>query len=112
MTRVTCYIRPHRLESVKSAIAALGISGMSVSDVRGTGSSPEQSQWFGGTETLIALPVRAKVEVVVGDELAEPMVQAILANAHTGEPGDGKIFLERIGDAVRVRTNERGEMAI
>ena len=112
MTRVTCYIRPHRLEAVKSAIAALGISGMSVSDVRGTGSSPEQSQWFGGTETLIALPIRSKLEVVGGDELAEPMVQAILANAHTGEPGDGKIFVEDILDAVRVRTNERGETAI
>jgi nitrogen regulatory protein P-II 1 len=112
MTRLTCYIRPHRLEAVKSAVAALGVSGMSVSDVRGTGNSPEQSQWFGGSDVLVALPIRSKVEVVAPDELVEEIVEAMVENARTGEPGDGKIFIERIGDAIRVRTQERGEAAI
>lgn len=112
LTRVTCYIRPHRLEAVKSAIAAVGVSGLSVSDVRGTGNSPESTEWLGGDEGLIALPIRARIEVIAPDELADPIVQAILESAHTGEHGDGKIFLERVTDAVRIRTQERGDAAI
>jgi nitrogen regulatory protein P-II 1 len=113
MTRVTFFIRPHRLEAVKSAVAALGVSGMSVSDVRGMGNSAETTEWFGGAEDgVVPLPIRAKVEVVVADELADQIVAAILDNAQTGESGDGKIFLERVEDAVRIRTAERGEAAI
>lgn len=112
MIRVTCYIRPHRLESVKSAIAALGVSGMSVSDVRGTGNSPERTEWLGGDDGLIAFPIRAKIDVVAPDDLREPIVAAILETARTGEPGDGKIFVEPIRDAIRIRTEERGPEAI
>ncbi len=112
MTRVTCYIRPHRLEPVKSAIAALGVTGMSVSDVRGTGNSIETADWFGGTGGLVALPIRARVEVVAPDELTEEIVQAIMENAHTGEEGDGKIFVQPVHDAIRIRTLEHGEAAI
>lgn len=112
MTRVTCYIRPHKLESVKSAIAALGVTGMSVSDVRGAGTSPETTDWFGGAGGLIALPIRAKVEVVVQNELTESIVRAIIDNAYTGESGDGKIFVAPVNDAIRIRTLERGEAAV
>jgi nitrogen regulatory protein P-II 1 len=110
--RITCMIRPHRLEQVKSAIAALGVSGLNVSDVRGTGNSPETAAWFAGEEHLISLPIKAKIEVIVPDELEEPVLAEILANARTGEPGDGKIFIERVVDALRVRTGERGEAAL
>lgn len=112
MTRITCYIRPHRLEPVKSAIAAMGVTGMNVADVRGTGNSPERANWFAGEEHLVALPLRAKVEVVVDDALVEAVVDAIVENARTGEPGDGKIFVESVVDAVRVRTGERGDVAL
>ncbi len=112
MTRVTCFIRPHKLESVKSAIAALGVTGMSVSDVRGAGNSPETTDWFGGTDGLIALPIRARVEVVAQDEQIEGIVKSIIENARTGEQGDGKIFLESVQDAIRIRTEERGEAAV
>ena len=112
MIRITCFIRPHRLEIVKSAIAALGVSGMSVSDVRGTGNSPEKTEWLGGDDGLIAFPIRAKLEVVADDRLQEPIVAAILDSAHTGESGDGKIFVEKIVDAIRIRTEERGSEAI
>ena len=112
MTRVFCYIRPHRLEPVKSAIAALGVNGLSVSDVRGTGNSPETSDWFGGEEGLVALPIRSRVEVVAPDELTEEIIQAIIENAYTGEDGDGKVFVEKIVDAIRIRTLERGDAAI
>ncbi len=112
MTRITCMIRPHRLEAVKSAIAALGVSGLNVTDVRGTGNSPETAAWFGGDEHLIALPLKSKIEVIVHDELKDAVVDAILEHARTGEPGDGKIFVEAVADALRIRTGERGEAAL
>ena len=112
MTRITCMIRPHRLEQVKTAIASLGISGLNVSDVRGAGNSPEHAAWFAGEEHVIALPIKSKIEAVVPDEVANAVIEAILENARTGEPGDGKIFVERVADAVRVRTGERGEAAL
>ena len=112
MTRVTCFIRPHRLEQVKSAIGVLLVTGMSVSDVRGTGNSKETYDWFGGEEGLIALPIRSRVEVVAIDDLTEEIVQAIITNAYTGEDGDGKIFVEKISEAIRIRTQERGDAAI
>ena len=85
---------------------------MSVSDVRGTGNSTETVDWFGGEDDLVALPIRARVEVVAADDLTEDIVNAILDNARTGEDGDGKIFIDRVSDAIRIRTQERGEAAI
>lgn len=112
MVRITCIIKPHRLEQVKSAIAALGVSGMNVADVRGCGNSPEKANWFGGEEVLVALPLRSKIEVVVPDDMRESIVDAILEYARSGDSGDGKIFIERIEDAIRIRTREHGETAI
>lgn len=112
MLRVLCYIRPHRLEAVKSAVAAIGVSGMTVSDVRGTGNSPETTDWLGGSDGLVALPIRSKLEVVIADEIMEEVLTAIQDAAQTGEPGDGKIFIEPVADAVRIRTQERGDEAI
>lgn len=112
MIRVTCFLRPYQLEPVKSAIAALGVNGLSVADVRGTGNSPERADWLEGSADLIALPIRARLEVVTTDDMAEPIVQAIRAGAYTGEHGDGKIFLEPVTDAIRMRTEERGTAAV
>lgn len=112
MRKITCIVRPHKLEEVKTAIAMFEISGMSVSDVRGRGNSPERPTLFAGEEIVIALPLKSKIVIVVADELVEPIVEAILEAAHTGEPGDGKVFVEPVLDALRVRTGERGETAI
>ena len=112
MLRITIFIRPHRLEQVKSAIAALGVSGLTVSDVRGTGNSPEQTQWFAGEGHVIPLPIRSKIEVVVSEDMREQLVEAVMAAAQTGEPNDGKIFVEPILDAIRVRTGEKGGAAL
>lgn len=108
MKRIIALIRPHRLDEVKTAVANLGVTGLTVNDVRGAGASPERATLLGGAEILIALPVRAKITVVVADELVEPVIEAILDRARTGEPGDGKIFVEAIDDVLRVRTGERG----
>lgn len=112
MVRVTAFIRPHKLEAVKTALADLGVGGMSVGDVRGTGNSPETASIFAGEEVVVALPIRAKLQVVAVDDLLEAILEAIVANARTGEPGDGKIFVERLLDAWRIRTEERGDLAL
>ncbi|CAN5431333.1 nitrogen regulator P-II GlnB [soil metagenome] len=112
MKRITCYIKPHRVEMVKSAIATLGVSGLSVTDVRGTGNSPESTDWLGGDPSLIALPIRSKLIMFVSDEMVESVIASIVENTQTGESGDGKIFVEPVENAIRIRTNERGEIAI
>ncbi len=112
MLRLTIYIRPHRLEQVKSAIAALGVSGMTVSDVRGTGNSPEQTQWFAGEGHVLPLPIRSKLDVVIPDDMKDQVLEAVMSAAQTGEASDGKIFIEPILDAVRVRTGEQGDAAL
>jgi nitrogen regulatory protein PII len=112
MIRLTCMIRPHKLEQVKSAIASLGVTGLNVTDVRGVGNSAEKPNWFAGEEHLVALPIKSKIEVIAPDDLAQPLIDAILENARTGEPGDGKIFVEKVIDAIRIRTAERGDAAV
>lgn len=108
MKRIVAMIRPHRLDEVKTAIANLGVTGLTVNDVRGAGASPERPTLLGGAEILIALPIKAKITVVVPDELVEAVIEAIIDQARTGEPGDGKIFVEPVDDALRIRTGERG----
>lgn len=112
MLRVVCLIRPHRLEAVKSAVAVLGVSGMNVADVRGVGNSPERASWRAGDSAVVALPIKSRLEIVIPDDLLDLVIEAVIENARTGEPGDGKIFVERIVDALRVRTGERGQLAI
>ena len=110
--RVTAIIRPHKLEAVKTAISALGVSGMTVSDVRGAGAGPEGTALLGSGSIAVSLSLKSKVEVAVPAEMKEAMIEAISAAAHTGDPGDGKIFIEPISDILRVRTKERGEAAL
>lgn len=110
MIRVVAYIKPHRLEGVKSAVSALGVTGLTVTDVRGTGVSEEHTDLLSGA--VVALPMRSRLEVVVTNELQEPVVAAIIESARTGEANDGKIFVERVADALRIRTGERGEPAV
>lgn len=112
MVLVVAYVRPHKLEEVKSALALLPISGLTVSDWRGRGNGEEPATTFLGQQMVISLPVRSRVEVVAPADLAEEVVEAIRAAAHTGQSGDGKIFVEPVADSVRVRTGERGEGSI
>ena len=109
MVRIIAFIRPYRLEQVKSAIAALGVSGLTVADVRGVGDTLRPA---GPLPQAGTMPIQSRLEVCVSDDLSAEVVDAIERNAHTGEPGDGKIFVERLLDAIRIRTSERGELAI
>ncbi len=112
MVRVFAYVRPHRLEDVKSAIAASDVNGITVSDARGCGNNPEATVLFAGQEILTSLPFRSKIEVVVPDEEAETIVRAIVSAARTGQEGDGKVFVEKLEDVVRIRTREHGDSAV
>ena len=95
---------------MKSAVSALGVTGLTVADVRGTGVSEEHTDLLSGA--VVALPIRSRLEVVAPDEMRAGLVEAIVEAARTGEPNDGKIFVERVADAVRVRTGEKGESAV
>jgi nitrogen regulatory protein PII len=112
MVLITAYLKPHRLEEVKTAVADLGVTGLTVNDVRGCGSSPEKPRMFAGQQVHVTLPARSKLTVAVTDDLREAVIQAILENAQTGEPGDGKIFVEPLADAIRIRTGQRGPDAV
>jgi len=108
---VDCILRPHKLEEVKTALSELGVAGMTVSEVRGCGSAPDTTSAF-GDEVLIRLPLRLRLEMVVPDEMVEPIIETILRHATTGQPDDGKIFVLPYLDAIRIRTEERGETAL
>ena len=108
MKRIVAYMRPHKVEDVKSAVSELPITGMTVSEVRGRGSTPEAPSVFGGEQFTISLPLRSKIEIVVMEDLVEEVIETIIEHARTGAAGDGKIFVEDIVDAVRIRTLERG----
>jgi nitrogen regulatory protein P-II 1 len=112
MIRFVAYVRPHRLEAAKTAIAALGVSGMTVADSRGCGNSAERSRWLDGEEVVVALPIRSRLEVFAQDDLAEALIEATIEAVRSGEAGDGKIFVFPIENAIRVRTGERGDNAL
>ncbi len=112
MKRIVCYLRPHQLEAVKTAAADVGISGMTVTDVRGCGASPEAAAQLGSEVRVVKMPLRSKLEIVAADEVVEAVVEAVILHARTGQSGDGKIFIEPVADAVRIRTEERGDAAV
>ncbi|MBA4294107.1 transcriptional regulator [bacterium] len=112
IVRIFAYIRPHRLQEVKSALALLPISGLTVTDARGSGNHPEKSVNFLGQDRIVPLPIRTMIEVVVAKPLQDDVIDAITRAAHTGEPGDGKIFVENIENAIRIRTGEQNDEAV
>lgn len=112
MKRITAYIRSHQLEAVKTAVADSGISGLNVADVRGCGNSPEPTVMIGQRTVHNGLPIRSRLTIIARDEAVESIIQAILSNARTGEAGDGKIFIEPMENAIRIRTLEQGETAV
>lgn len=112
MTRILALIRPFRLEQVKAAIAAQNISGLNVTDVRVAGLAGGSSRLGGAASSFIPMPIRCRLEVVVEDESVEAVCESIVFNARTGEPGDGVVILQKIEDAIRIRTGERGDTAL
>lgn len=112
MTRVECICRPHRLESVIDALEGIGVSGLTVSDVRGYGAPSGAGEHARPGEFGITLIPKVRIEVVADDEDVEGVMEAMARAARTGEFGDGKVFCSPVGDAMRIRTGERGADAL
>ena len=112
MRKIEAVIQPSRLDAVKDALHEVGVDGMTVSEVRGHGRQKGHTEVYRGSEYTVDLLPKIKIEMVVPDNLADAAVQAILKSAKTGKIGDGKIFLTRVDDAIRIRNEERGDAAL
>jgi nitrogen regulatory protein P-II 1 len=108
MTKIEAIIQPSRLEPVKEALTDMGIDGMTVFEVRGHGRQKGHTETYRGREYTVDLLPKVKLELVVDDKLVEPAIDAIIKSAATGKSGDGKIFLSRVDDAIRIRNQDRG----
>jgi nitrogen regulatory protein P-II 1 len=112
MKKIEAIVRHHRVESIKEALVALGITGMTIGEVRGFGRQKGQTETYRGAEYRIDFVPKVKVEVVVDNGKLDAAVAAILKAAQTGQIGDGKIFVSNLENAVRIRTGESGSDAL
>jgi nitrogen regulatory protein P-II 1 len=112
MTKLEAIIQNSKLEAVKSALQEIGVEGMTVIEVRGHGRQKGHTEVYRGREYSVDLIPKTKLEVVLADGMVAKAVQAILSSARTGKIGDGKIFLSRVEEAIRIRNDERGEGAL
>jgi nitrogen regulatory protein P-II 1 len=112
MTKIEAIIQPSKLEAVKNALHEVGVEGMTVLEARGHGRQKGHTEVYRGREYTVDLVPKIKLEMVLPDELADKAVQAISSSARSGKIGDGKIFLTRVDDAIRIRNDERGDRAL
>jgi nitrogen regulatory protein P-II 1 len=112
MTKVEAIIQVSKLDAVKDALHEVGVEGMTVFEARGHGRQKGHTEFYRGREYTVDLIPKAKLEIVVADDMVEKIVQAITSAARTGKIGDGKIFLSRIDEAIRIRNDERGDGAL
>ncbi len=112
MVRIEAIVRPSRLDEVKAALDDLGITGMSVLEIKGAGKQKGYTQHYRGSEYQVNLLPKVQIVVVVPDAKLDSVVEAIENAARTGEIGDGKIFVTPVTEAIRIRTGERGDTAI
>ena len=112
MKKIECIIRPTKLDEVKDALGELGISGLTVTEVRGCGRQKGHTERYRGAEYTVNLLAKVKIELVVREADAAGAIEAIRKAAATGEIGDGKIFVSPLEQAVRIRTGEQGEAAL
>ncbi len=112
MKKLEAIIKPFKLDEVKAALAAAGVNGLTVTEVKGFGRQKGHTELYRGAEYVVDFLPKVKVEVVVKDEDVERSIDAILRAAKTGKIGDGKIFVTPIEDIVRIRTDEHGDAAM
>ena len=110
--RVEAYIKPFKLDDVKDALSVVGISGMTVTEVKGFGRTGGKREVYRGSAYVVDFVPKVKLEVVVPDEIVAATIEAIEGAAKTGKIGDGKIFVSPVEEAVRIRTGERGNEAL
>ncbi|MFM7818897.1 MAG: P-II family nitrogen regulator [Verrucomicrobiota bacterium] len=112
MKKIEAIIKPFKLEEVKDALHEIGVAGMTVSEVKGFGRQKGHTEIYRGSEYTVDFLPKIKIELVVGDEKASEAVTAIIKAAKTGKIGDGKIFVSPVEEAIRIRTEEKGENAV
>ncbi|HYS19035.1 MAG TPA: P-II family nitrogen regulator [Candidatus Binatia bacterium] len=112
MKKIEAIIKPFKLDDVKAALTDAGIVGMTVSEVRGFGRQKGHTEMYRGGEYTVDFLPKMKVEIVVPDSLADKVVALIIGAARTGSIGDGKVFVEPLEEALRIRTGERGDSAV
>ncbi len=112
MKKVEAIIKPFKLDDVKEALSALGISGMTVSEVKGYGRQQGHTELYRGAEYVVDFLPKIKIEMVIEDSMEDKVVDAIVSAARTGKIGDGKIFVSDVSKVIRVRTGETGAEAI
>ena len=112
MKKLECIVRPEKLDAVKSALEALGIHGMTISEIRGVGRQKGHTEYYRGSEYKVDFLPKVKIEVIISDEMLRQSVEAITTSAKTGKFRDGKIFVFPVEEAIRIRTGELGAQAL
>ncbi len=112
MKKIEAVIKPCKLEEVREALSALGVSGLTVTEVKGFGRQKGHTELYRGAEYVVDFLPKVKIEVVVPAAMVDTAVEAIVKAAHTGKIGDGKIFITPVEQVIRIRTGETGETAI
>ncbi|HWS95227.1 MAG TPA: P-II family nitrogen regulator [Candidatus Methylomirabilis sp.] len=112
MTKLEAIIQPTKFEAVKDALLEIGVEGMTVMEVRGHGRQKGHTEFYRGREYSVDVLPKVKIETVLADRMVEKAIAAITGAARTGKIGDGKIFLTKVDDAIRIRNDERGENAL
>ncbi len=112
MKKIEAIIKPFKLEEVKDALGDLGITGMTVTEVKGFGRQKGHTEIYRGSEYTVDFLPKIKIELVLPDNLVEAATSAIIKSAKTGKIGDGKVFVSNIEEAIRIRTDEKGDSAV
>jgi nitrogen regulatory protein P-II 1 len=112
MLKIEAVLQPSKLDAVKDALLEAGIEGMTILEARGHGRQTGHTEFYRGREYTVDLLPKVKIELVLHDDMKEKAIQAIIGAARTGRIGDGKIFVSRVDEAIRIRNDERGETAL
>jgi len=112
MKKIEAIVKPFKLDEVREALSELGVTGLTVTEVKGFGRQKGHTELYRGAEYVVDFLPKVKVEVVLADSLAERAIEAIVKAAHTGKIGDGKIFVTSVEQVIRIRTGESGEAAV
>jgi nitrogen regulatory protein P-II 1 len=112
MVKIEAILQPSKLDAVKEALLEAGIEGMTILEARGHGRQKGHTEFYRGNEYTVDLLPKIKIEMIVNDDRKDKAIEAILNTARTGRIGDGKIFISRIDEAIRIRNDERGETAL
>ena len=112
MKKIEAVIKPFKLDEVREALSEIGVNGLTVTEVKGFGRQKGHTELYRGAEYVVDFLPKIKLELVVGDDLVEASMEAIIKAAHTGKIGDGKIFVSEVEQVIRIRTGETGEAAV